>query len=267
MQPDYKRLFFGMEAEAPWPDLFPFGRHLEESHRHLTLAFLGNADFSKLKEALLTFPPPPFKVGFGGQFDQCLFLPPKHPKCVAWHVDWLEESLSIELFHQTLNEWLDANGFPSDRKHPFNPHVTLARLPFNKKAWQKAFSPLPVMLKTLHLYESLGSSKYLPLWSYPLLAPFEEIEHTADIAYWIRGESYNQLFQHAQLALAFFFPSFLPFFSKGQTFTSIEAVIFALNEVVCHADREIGCPFKAISYHTEMAIKENVIHWEMIVDV
>lgn len=258
MEPQYKRLFFGMEVHAPWPDHFPSGRLLDEAHRHMTLVFLGKVDFTKI--SLSELPTPTFKVGFAGQFDQCLFLPPRHTRCVAWHVSWLEETCAFDRFHQTLCEWLGKTD-----KHL--PHVTLARCPLDKKAWESSFVPLPLFLTNIHLYESLGNSHYQSLWSFPLLAPFEEIEHVADLAFSIRGETFDQLFQHAELALAFIFPPLLPFFLPPNTLSSLESVIALLNEVVHHADKEIGCPFKAVSYHTDRVTKENVMHWEMIVDV
>ena len=74
-----KHLFWGMEVHAPWPEKLPQGRLLDTEHRHLTLAFLGNVNPFQMQEALRTFPPPPFTLGFAATFDQCLFLPFLHP--------------------------------------------------------------------------------------------------------------------------------------------------------------------------------------------
>ena len=38
---DQKRLFFGFEVKAPWPQGLPKGRILKEDQRHITIAFLG----------------------------------------------------------------------------------------------------------------------------------------------------------------------------------------------------------------------------------
>ncbi len=267
METEFKRLFFGIEVAAPWPHELPVGRIIEEPHRHLTMAFLGKADYTQLKEALKTFPVPSFKVGFVGKFDQCLFLPPKHPRVVAWHMQWFEEATSIIRFYESVIHWLQKNGFAPDLRHSFSPHVTLARSPFNEKVWREKFVPLPFLLKDVHLYESLGSSKYQSLWNLTLIAPFEEIEHTADIAFKIWGDTFDHLFQHAQVALAFIFPPALPFLSQEKGFTALEDVIIALNNVVSFVDSEIGCPFKAVSFHSQLEKKDNIYCWEMIIDV
>jgi RNA 2',3'-cyclic 3'-phosphodiesterase len=262
-----KRLFFGMEIHAPWPDSFPKGRLLDANHRHLTLAFLGETDYGKLQESLKTFPQPNFKVGFAGQFDQCLFLPEKHPHVAAWHIKWLEDEKDLIEFQKTLVLWLQAKGFFPDTKHPFMAHVTLCRNPFQIKEWKNTFETLPAIASSIKLYESLGHAHYMSLWELSLAQPFTEIEHTADIAYQIRGTNYDQLFAHGALALAFNFPAILPFFSRKEGLLHIEEVIVALNQLVAYADQEIGCPFKAVSFHDTIQEENGVLHWEMIIDV
>ena len=69
---DQKKLFFGFEVCAPWPEELPQGRVLEKENRHMTFAFLGQTDYPRLMDKLPSLPYPPFKVGLSGQFDQCL---------------------------------------------------------------------------------------------------------------------------------------------------------------------------------------------------
>jgi len=179
------RLFFGMEVVSPWPEELPHGRNLQEPDRHLTLAFLGESNMPDLT----SFPKPPFSIGLSGIFDKPLFL----AHVVAWHIQWLEEGLLT--YQKELAHWLRIQG-------DFLSHVTLAQEPYAPEEWEHSFQKLPVYVKNINLYEGFGHSKYKILWQYPLLAPFDEIEHTADIAFRIRGN----LFLHAQLALAFHFP-------------------------------------------------------------
>lgn len=264
---DKKRLFFGLEVEAPWPHKLPEGRVLQESHRHLTLAFLGETDFSKLSKALNSIPLPSFTLGLVGKFDKCLFLPEKHPHVVAWHVEWMDKTDELISFQKSLTEWLFTQGFLLEIENKFLPHVTICRSPFIKKQWEKSFEELPLSVNKIHLYESLGGLKYQPIWTHSLISPFEEIDHTADIGFWIRGNSLEQLYIHAQVALSFHFPNIIPYFPKQERIDNIDSIITSLNIGITRADSEIGCPLKAVSYHGNIHEKTNVLEWEMIVDV
>jgi 2'-5' RNA ligase len=263
----YKRLFFAFKIASPWPDSLPEGRIVPEETRHLTMAFLGKADYSLLEPLLLELPCPRFTLGLTGKFDQCLFLPPKNPRVVAWHIDWFEREPSLNPFYHTLHDWLKQHNFSVSEKHPLLDHVTIARSPLNQKSWEKQFSPLPCWMSEFHLFESLGSLDYHSLWSYSLVPPFEEMEHTADAAFKIRGYDLVDLFNHAQTALAFFHPPFLSFFSTQQHFLSWNEMVIALNSLVSFADQERGVPFKAISFHGKPVQKDHYLEWEMIIDV
>jgi 2'-5' RNA ligase len=267
MAEEIKRLFFGIEIRAPWPTKLPHGRLLDESHRHLTLAFLGNIPYSPLQDILETFPKPSMQVGTVGYFDSCLVLPPRHPNVVAWHTHWLDENTPFISFQKTLTDWLIIHDYSVDTR-PWNPHVTLCRKPFDPHAWKKAFVPLPFYTSSIHLFESTGQLHYVPLWSYPFMLPFEEIEHTADIAFIIRGETLQQLYHHAFIALAFKSHSFLDFFIAEPSLQTLDELIIALNKVIASMDSVVGCPMKAVSFHGEVvALHDSLLQWEMIVDV
>lgn len=68
--PNSKRLFFGVEVFAPYPSSFPPGRMLDRTHRHLTLAFLGQIDFSKIANKMEQLPKPKSFCGTVGYFDE-----------------------------------------------------------------------------------------------------------------------------------------------------------------------------------------------------
>lgn len=262
-----KRLFFAIETHAPWPSDFPKGRMLESSHRHLTLAFLGNIPFAPLLKLLDQFPKPPMRVGSAGYFDSCLPLPPRHPHVVAWHAKWWETNPPLHEFYSLLSQWLDSHHYAIDHR-PWKPHVTLCRQPFDPEAWKQAFKPLPFYTGSIHLYESKGNLNYIPIWSYPLQFPFEEIEHTADMAFLIHGETPLQLYHHAFAALAFKMPELLDYFMPGVAITELVDIIVLLNAIICQADAAIGCPMKAVSFHGEISVQpDSLLQWEMIVDV
>lgn len=261
-----KRLFFGMDVHAPWPTDLPPGRIIEDEHRHVTLVFLGNIPYKPLQNLLPEIPIPNFKVGLSGFFDECLFLPPRHPRCVAWHIKWLDMKNALSHYQKVLSGWLAQKGYPMEERE-FLPHLTMARAPFNVKTWRDAFIALPCSLSHFHLYESLGSSHYKSLWKHYIKSPFEEIEHTADIAYRIHGETISQLFFNAQIALANRFPPLLNYLSDS-TLKSLDEIIVQLNAIVTKVDAEQGCPFKAVSFHGDITKEiDGTLTWEMIIDV
>lgn len=267
MKEDVKRLFFGIEVHAPWPHHLPKGRLLDESHRHLTLAFLGNIPYSPLREILNDFPKVSLRMGSVGYFDSCLALPPRHPNVIAWRAHWLGDGSPIINFQKILSDWLISHDYSLD-KRPWLPHVTLCRQPFDAHVWMKDFVALPFYTGAIHLYESTGNLNYLPIWSYPIKAPFEEMNHTADIAFVIRGENLQQLYCNAFTALAFKAPEFIEFFYLPDSLYNLDDIIIALNDIVSRADSKVGSPMKAISFHGEIIqLQDALLQWEMIVDV
>lgn len=263
---DLKRLFFALELEAAWPHPLPEGRLLKEEERHVTLAFLGNQSFSQLQKALMDFPLKGPVPGLAGICTKLLFLPKRFPHVVAGHVEWIDP-IALQNIYQETSSWLARHNYPLDPRE-YHPHVTIARKPFRIRSWKDAFSPFPLIAKAINLYESVGNLQYQPVWRFPLIPPLEEIEHTADIGFKVRGKDIHQLFQHAQIALSFKFPELLRFMSEGQQLENLDDLIIQLNGIVSRADSEVGCPFKAISFHGNIKQDEgNGLIWEMIVDV
>jgi 2'-5' RNA ligase len=258
-----KRLFFSAELTAAWPQNFPSGRILEEENRHMTLVFLGSTSPSTLLEK--TIPLPSFDIGPASYSTKWIFLPSeKEARAVAAETASLGPLLD---YQQALAQWIKTEGCPSHDARPFFPHITLARGPLDVESWKQIPCEIPFYIRSIALMESLGHSRYQHLWRHCLLPPFAEIEHTADIAFLIRGSNFYDLFLHAQIALSFKFPALIAYFSKEKNFPSLDTVIAALNEVIARADLDIGIPFKAVSYHDEMAYHLNHLEWKMIVDV
>ncbi len=259
-------MFFGAQVRSAWPEYFPEGRLIPEKTRHITLAFLGNCDATALEKALFEIPTPGPLLGCSGIQEGLVFLPKDAARVVASTVRWLRGEELLMHYRERLIAWLKTLGYTLDHAS-FFPHISIARRPFAKEAWTAAFSPLPFFVEAIVLYESKGNLHYEPLWTFPLLDPFEEIEHTADVAFVIRGETVRDVYLHAQLALSFLFPPFTSYFNLDLKNSLIEIVI-ALNEMVSRADAEIGCPLKAVSFHGELYEDERqLLNWEMIVDV
>lgn len=260
-----RRLFFGCEVSAPWSDEYPKGRIIPPSSRHLTLAFLGNVDAGLLEEKIQEMPLPDVAIGPTGYFDECLLLPPGNPRVVAWHVRWYNEQ-NLGAYQKKITQWLIQSGYGVDQRD-FLPHVSIARSPQHSDDWIKEFMPLPLMIKALHLYESIGNLIYTPVWSFPFRLPFVEVDHTADIAYLILGNNIQELHLNAMVALAFQFPEFLPYIKDVPLKDSLDDIVIALNQLITIIDCERGSPLKAVSFHGNIQRENGLLKWEMIVDV
>ena len=266
---DKRRLFFGCETAAPWPSSMPEGRIIEEANRHVTLLFLGQASLSSLEKLLFKLPLPDFAFAPVGIFEECLFLPKRKPRLAAWKISFLEKQGELASYRSALAGWLRERGFEPDLRYKeFLPHLSLCRGSFSKEEWKRAFVPLPLLLKNFALFESLGNSLYRSLWSHSFTPPFEEIEHTADVAYLVRGEDLKELQLHALFALAFLSPPFLNYLGELPDPEDSDQMIANLNEIVAKVDTSIGSPLKAVSYHgVPQEISKNQLEWEMIIDV
>lgn len=266
MVEDVKRLFFGFSVEAPWPHHYPKGRIIDENFRHVTFAFLGNVPFPTLEKMLPQFPKPKFSLGPVGRCDQLLFLPKFKARVVAGHVSWLLGEAALINLQKGVLDWLEHLGYKVDRR-PLLPHITLARAPFEEKQWKEAFEEFPCIVTGIHLYESVGNLTYHSIWELPLQRSFEEIEHTADIAFHIRGKSPYELYVNGAIAMSFKFPQFLQFIDP-LPIDDLDQVVKRLNIMIAKCDLEIGCPFKAVSYHSKITKEpDGLTNWEMIVDV
>jgi 2'-5' RNA ligase len=258
-----ERFFIAFVIDAPWPDLLPAARYLIPEERHLTLAFIGKAQPEDVVKSFETLPMPSFKVGFCSYFDQLLFLPehPSSPRVVAWHAKIPhEEAVRAFVTEVHIHMGLVLN-------KPWLPHVTIGRSPFEKAAWEKAFQPLPFMTYKIALFESLGHLRYKPLAEIALAPPLERLEHTADIAFIVRGASINELLQNALIGLSFDDPRFLRFQPDLKEVASIDEIIIALNHFIAVIDEVEGSPFKAVSFHGNLKQTQDFYEWEMIVDV
>lgn len=263
---DEKRLFFSADVTAVWPSKFPPARIIEEQSRHITLAFLGKTSTSLLMEAIKTIPRPAMKLGLAAYSKNWVFLPSEsHARAIAAKVDWIGGEYDFLTFQTQLEKWLQSLKYLSKDNRPFFPHITVGRKEFDLAAWKETPCAIPLYISGISLQESLGQSHYKRLWSHPFIPPFEEIEHTADIAFLIRGSHFRDLFLHAQLALAFQFPGLLSYLSKRDP-ASLDEVVQMINGILAAADHDIGIPFKAVSYHAEVS-SGPYLEWKMIVDV
>jgi RNA 2',3'-cyclic 3'-phosphodiesterase len=260
------RLFFGVSISAPWLEDLPKGRLIPEKMRHITLLFLGKCDKKKVLSLISILPKWTTSLAPCGIARDLLFFPEQNPRVVACDAKWLEGGDSLMQFQQELERVFVDRGFVQPSRRLFIPHITIARKPFEMHEWMQRFVPMPFFIRGIELYQSVGNLQYRSLWEESLHPPFEEIPHTADIAFKVYGESYAQLHRHAELALAFQFPSFVAYFTS-QLQNSLEEIIMALNNAIAMLDEQIGSPWKAVSFHTKLETLNHLLMWEMIVDV
>lgn len=262
-----KRLFIALEVDAPWQETYPSGRVLEPQARHLTLLFLGNQELDACKTVFQKASPLP-RIAPVALLEKALFLPQDKPRVVAWYLNLLRQEAFWSRYRRDLVKIAKEEGFViQNENRSFLPHVTIARGPFKQEEWQRHLIPLPSRIKSMQLYESLGNAKYKVLEKKSMRLPFEEFSHTADVAFLIRGESMQQLHLHAMMALAFIFPQMIDSFEYPEENKQLEQVIYALNKWIAVVDRQIGCPFKAVSFHGIIREVGGMLEWEMVIDV
>jgi len=225
--------FLGYSVEAPWPEDLPTGEILPIESRHITTQFFGSKKFEEKIEK------PPFLIAPGGVVDGVLFL--KH--VVAY-----------------------APSFFEPLKEPPLPHITISRTTGQEEMWEKAFKPFPFYLKGFHLFHTIGHLQYEKVQSILLEAPFEEIPHTADIAFKVKGRHVKDLYLHAALALSFRAPTLCKWI-HGYIPNSLDEVVTSLNKLLYLLDIEEGSPLKAVSHAGFVEEKGQLLEWEMIVDV
>lgn len=268
--PSGKRLFLGLEALGPWPFELPGGRIIPEEGRHATLIFFGYVREECVLHLTNITPPPPWKVGLTAVANAPLLLPKKKPNCLSWEIELLEQKEQLFAYQESLSNLFIEEKLlhPKEAALGFLPHITLARKPFDHKAWFGSFSKQLTALGSMHLYESLGSSTYKPLHTWPVISPFQEISHTADLAFCVRGQSLESLALHAFMALNKACPSLFRYMQPWTEVRSFDEMVALINHSISSMDIEEGSPFKAVSYHGEIKNLENgVLEWEMIVDV
>lgn len=254
-------MFYGFQIDAPWPDHLPPGKYIARQYRHCTLVFLGKKSF----EHNADFPQPSFQTAPVGFFSKCIFLPKNSSRVVSWEMEWFTQG--IEEYQNTLETFFLEKGFQLDQRE-WLAHVSIARKPEERDTWLNTFEKLPFIVIGLHLYESLGNSNYTSHWKHSFHPPFCELSHTADLAFILYGIDLLTIYHNALIALAYTFPKILSYYEQRTSFDSLDDIIITLNSIIEHTDREIGCPFKAVSFSGEIEQRENtLLQWEMIVDV
>jgi RNA 2',3'-cyclic 3'-phosphodiesterase len=260
-----KKVFFGFDIETLWVDIPKEKKMINEANRHVTVVFLGNLDIGEID--FNDLPKADFEIGPVGFFNKCLFLPPRHPRLVAYQIDFFEKDTLIKSFQKKLFEFFIKKNIVI-KPNNFLPHVTICRNDFNKKVWEESFKFLPLFIKSLNFYESFKNSEYKTLWQKDFIKPFEEIEHTADIAFIIRGKNYTDLLYNSFIALAFKSLDLLLYIKELNKVESIDDVVIKLNEIITKAEIDgFYIPFKAVSFHAYIEKKDDILNWEMIVDV
>lgn len=258
-----KRLFIGFSIDCPWPQMMPAGRVLKEEHRHITLVFMGQAPFEKTIEVLNDLPIP-FKIGLAGQFNRCLLLPPQQPQVLAWNVDWFENGKDLLGFWRDLKDLLKAHNLPLVDHKGFLPHVTMARAPFIVKDWEKSFTPLPFIVKKLHLYESVASIHYEPLLTFTLKSPIEQLTKNSVM---LRGKDLEQLYVNAQVALSFIHLGFLPFISNEMPSDNLLEIKFDIERKIDSAQDVIKGAFKTVVFPDGYTLEEDdTLSWIMHIE-
>ena len=249
-------LFLGLEAVLPsLPELG--GRAIKREFLHLTLLFFGKVKEGELIEKLKISPIPSFKICPAAKSSRILHL----SHVLALDIEFMNKSDLLFQWKNSLEFF-----FSYKESRPYLPHVTITRQSDRSLADQSLLFPIPCYFKNLHLYQGLGNSEYSVLWTHPFSPIFEPLDHTADYGFVIFGESYNDLYLHALMALSDDYHALRPHLHQVEC-AQIEDVIIHLNKVLSFVDQEVGIGIKAVSFHAKISESNGILKWEMIVDI
>ncbi|NGX56578.1 MAG: RNA 2',3'-cyclic phosphodiesterase [Candidatus Anoxychlamydiales bacterium] len=268
MEKNTRKLFFAFEIETIWIDNFKNASVVDKKNRHLTLLFLGENDLNEIKKQLDLMPKLNLLLGSCGYFDKPFFLPKNNSRVAAYNAIFLEDNAKIENYQKNLYSFFLKEEFNLKNEKDFLPHITILRKDFEKKEFEKQFKQTPFYLKSFNLYESLFHSNYKALWKMDYLAPFIELKHTADIAFEVRGKDFDSLLLHSFIALCFKEFKLLKYKKNLKKVSSIDDIIIDLNEILTLMEIDgYQASFKAISFNQKNWVKDNIIYWEMVIDV
>jgi 2'-5' RNA ligase len=253
-----KQLLFGFEAHAPWPKILPDEKTLKAKHHHLTLLYFEDVSYQKLHDEIRYMPKPSFRVGPVAVSDSSLFLPNRSSDIITWHVDPFGDD-PINDYQHALVEYYKELGYGFDKKE-YIKHITLGKSGALKKEIKKNFKPLPLYCSNLHLYESLKGDQYEPIWTYDLLPPFEEQKEGQFILY---GESFQQVFLNAQIALAFKFPELVPFLDPTYQVRNLHDGEIRLTTLLNAAYRAIKIPIDKTTFLENGKQEKGLLSWPL----
>lgn len=258
---DEKRLLFGFEAHAPWPEVLPDLKTLKAKHRLLTLLYFGDVSYKKLHDVIRYMPKPPFRVGPVAISDACLCLPNRAPDIITWHVHHFGEDPINDYQHQIV-EYFTQNGYDFEKKK-YIKHITLGKSAALRNEMKKNFRPLPLYFSNLHLYESHKGEQYEPIWTYDLFPPFEEQKDGQFILY---GESFQQVFLNAQIALAFKCPELVPFLDPSYQVRNLQDGGIRLTTILNQAYRAIKIPIENATFPESGKQSKGLLSWPLQVE-
>lgn len=258
---DTKRLLFGFEVHAPWPEMLPDEKTLKAKKRHLTLLFFGNTSYKKIHEHIRYMPKPFFRVGPIAIADSPLRLPNRSPDILTWHVEAFGENF-IDEYQRLIHDYFEEKGYDLEGKK-FIKHITLGKSASLIKEAKKNFQPLPLYFSTLHLYEKHQGDHYEPIWTYDLLPPFEEKKKGHFI---LNGESFQQLFLNAQIALAFKYPALIPFLDQSYEVRNLHDGGIRLTTLINQAYRAIKVPITKAIFPDRGHEEKGLLSWDLFVE-
>ncbi|MCB1082563.1 MAG: hypothetical protein KDK63_05405 [Chlamydiia bacterium] len=255
---DIKRLLFGFEVHAPWPKTLPDDSTLKAKHRHLTLLYFGDVSYSQLHQEIRYMPKPLFRVGPVAIADSSLALPDRAKEIITWHVEPFGDD-PIDEYQQEIDTYFAEKGYTFNNKK-YVKHITLGKSAALQKEMKKNFRPTPLIFSNLHLYESLKGDRYEPIWTYDLLPPFEEKEGGQFVLY---GESFQQVFLNAQIALAFKFPELVPFLDPTYQVRNLHDGGIRLTTLINQAYRAIKIPIEKATFPDSGKQSNGLLTWDL----
>ena len=257
---DTKRLLFAFEAYAPFPSNIDLSSNINGQKNHVTLLFFGDVSYKKIHETIRYMPKPSFKVGLAGLSTGLIQIPKRDPSLLTCNVDLLGTK-QIDFYQSQIMDYYTQYGFDFKGKK-FLKHITLGTSSIPDQELMGLLFPLPLYLKNLNLFEVRPGERFESIWTYDLLPPF--VEH--DLGHYvIHGESFQQIFINAQIALAFKNPRFTPFIDSSYQVRNLHDGGVMLTTLINKAYRLAGVEIEKVSFSDNGSQANGVLVWDFFV--
>ena len=199
-------LFFGFEVQTPFVETLLKDQMGKMQISPLPFLFFQESVCQKVDDLVCKMPEPSFRVGPIALAEAA----PSISNHILGNVQLCMKRFGADLigpYQKLLRHYFIQEGCQMNKKNYTKQIFWKGPSLFSQKI-EDIFHPFPFYFLNFHLYKRCEKRRYVRIWTHDFLPPFKEVESGNFILY---GESFQQIFLNAQIALSFKFPAFTAF--------------------------------------------------------